>query len=202
VSSAPGGDGAAPPGSAGEAEAGEGGVGGELDEIVGMDGAQLGLVRGQGGGDRLDLAEHRPAGLPEELIDAAGERERPTPVHDLPGDGDFERGGLRMIPGGLPAELLVPVGAELRAPEAGGAGAAGIVGAEGEGGKFADAQAGGAGVEGEFHAVGSLTCKIHTGIKPRHESQARSPDSEVTEQGSVFGSVNSGAELRALGDKK
>ncbi len=50
---------------------------------------------------------------------------------------------------------------------------------------------------------GRLACKIHTRIKTRHESQrAQSPDTEFTEQGCVFGAVNSGAEHWARSDKK
>ena len=55
-----------------------------------------------------------------------------------------------MFGGSLGAELLVPVGAELSAPEA--LWATGIIARdEGKIGKLADAQASGAGVEGEFH---------------------------------------------------
>ena len=58
-----------------------------------------------------------------------------------------------MFGGSLGAELLVPVGAELSAPEA--LWATGIIArAEGKIGKLADAQASGAGVEGVFHDGG------------------------------------------------
>lgn len=85
------------------------------------------------------------------MIDAPGEGEGPAAVEDAAFDRDFELGGGGVFGGGLGAELLVPVGAELSAPETLGA-AGGIARAEGEIGKLPDAQAGGAGVEGEFHA--------------------------------------------------
>ena len=142
-------------GGGAEAEAPQGGVGGELDEIVGVVAAEFGFVGREGAGDGLDFAEGECGAGAEELIDAAGEGEGPAAVDEAALDGDLELGGGGGG-GGLGAEFVVPVGAELRAPEAGRAAAAGVVGAEGEGGEFADTQAGGAGVEGEFHA-GSAT---------------------------------------------
>ena len=85
------------------------------------------------------------------MVDAAVERDGPAAVEDTAVDGDFEFGGGGVFSGSERAELLVPVSAELGAPEAVGA-AGGIAGAEGEVREFADAQAGRAGVEGIFHS--------------------------------------------------
>ncbi len=90
----------------------------------------------------------------EELVDAAGERERPAAVDEAACDGNFELGGGGGG-GGLRAEFVVPVGAELGAPKArGAAAAAGVVGAEREGGELPDAQSGGASIKRKFHASG------------------------------------------------
>ena len=61
----------------------------------------------------------------------------------------FKLGGGALARGAL-AQLLVPAGAELRAPEAGGA-AEGVARADGEVGKLAYAEAGRACVEIEEH---------------------------------------------------
>src|SRR5476651_2671621 len=95
------------------------------------------------------FGERGERGWAQELVDAAGERERPAAVNDAALDGDLELGGGD-IGGGAGPELVVPVRAELRAPQTGGT-AAGIVRAEGEGGEFARAQRGRAGVEIEAH---------------------------------------------------
>ena len=50
-------------GGGGKAEAGEGGVGGELDEVRGVVGAERGLVGGERAGDGLDFAEQRAVGM-------------------------------------------------------------------------------------------------------------------------------------------
>ncbi|MCX6956343.1 MAG: hypothetical protein NTV51_29770 [Verrucomicrobia bacterium] len=140
------------------AETPQRGVGGELDEVVGVVAAEFGFVGGERAGDGLDLAEDDQGagrgvvaggdGGADELVDAAREVEGPAAMDDGARDGDFELGGGGVGGDGLGPELVVPVGAELGAPEASIAAAAGVMGAEGEGGKLADAQADGAGVEG------------------------------------------------------
>ena len=137
-------------GKGGGVEAGEGGVGGELDEVRRVLGAEFGVVGGEFAGDGFDFAEGDASLAGDELVDAAGEGEGPAVVDDAAGDGDFEE-GVAALGGGLGAELVVPVGAELGAPEAGG-GAEGIAGAEGELGELTNAQAGGALVEVEVLA--------------------------------------------------
>ena len=122
-----------------------------MDEVFGIVAAEFGFVGGERARDGFDFAEGDGDVGAEELIDAAGEGEGPAAVNEAALDGDFEGGG-GCGRGGLGAELVVPVGAELRAPDARGARAAArVVRAEGEGGELADAQAGGAGVEREFH---------------------------------------------------
>ena len=133
----------------GRGNPGEGEVTGELHEIAGVIGAQGGLVGGQRTGDGLDLAEGDRAGEVHALVDAAGQGERPAAVKDPAGDRDLELGAGCFLRG-AGAELVVPVGAELRPPDPGGT-AAGIMRAGGELREFAHAQAGGALVEVEFH---------------------------------------------------
>ncbi len=58
-----------------------------------------------------------------------------------------------MLGDGAVAEFVVPVGAELGAPEAGAAAGDGVARAEGKSGEVADAQGGGALIEGELHRV-------------------------------------------------
>ena len=127
----------------------EGEVTGELHEIAGVIGAQGGLVGGQRTGDGLDLAEGDRAGEVHALVDAAGQGERPAAVKDPAGDRDLELGAGCFLRG-AGAELVVPVGAELRPPDPGGT-AAGIMRAGGELREFTHAQAGAALVEVEFH---------------------------------------------------
>jgi len=112
----------------------------------------------------------------EELVDPAVEGEGPAAVENATFDGDFKGGGGAVRGGGLGAELLVPIGPELRAPEPGLA-AGGIPGAEGEIGKLADAQAGGAGVEGEFHGQGT-----EYGERPDGKRKRRKPHARVRER--------------------
>lgn len=127
------------------------GVGGELGEIFGVVAAEFGFVGGEWARDGFDLAERERGAEAEELVDAAGQVERPAAVDKRAGDGDLELGGGGVFGGGAGAEFVVPVSAELRSPKAGTGAGAGIGGAEVKIGKLADAQAGGAGVEGEFH---------------------------------------------------
>jgi hypothetical protein len=91
------------------------------------------------------------------LVDASGEGECPAVVDDLAGDGDFELGG-GVFGGSLGAELVMPVGAELGAPETGGR-AGRIAGAEGEVGEFTHAEAGGALIEVEVHQEECGVCR-------------------------------------------
>ena len=123
------------------AETREGDVGGELSEVAGVIATQFGFVGGERARDGLDLAEHNGRGRwrhrpqrsvtcwerffgerfgrePEELVDAAVEGEGPAAVENAPLDRDFKFGSGAVLGGGLGAELLVPVSAELRAPDA------------------------------------------------------------------------------------
>ena len=137
-------------------EAGEGGVGGELYEIAGVKGAELGLIGGQGAGDGLDLAQRdRRPGL-KDLIDAAREGQRPAVVKDPAGDRDLEGDGGGMLGRGAGAQLVMPMRAELRAPDALRA-ARGLARAESKVGEFADAQRRGALSEIEIHAASHAT---------------------------------------------
>jgi hypothetical protein len=138
-------------GKSGGADAGEGEVGGELDEVAGVVAAEDGFVGGERAGHALDFAEGEGAGTGYELVDAAGQGEGPAGVEEAAGDDDLERGGGGFV-GGAGAQLVVPVRAELGAPESGGT-AAGVVRAGGERRELADAQAGTALVEIEFHAI-------------------------------------------------
>ena len=109
----------------------------------------------------------------EELVDAAGERERPAAVDEAAFDGNFKFGGGGGG-GGLRAEFVVPVGAELGAPDTRGtAAAAGGVGAELEGGELPDAQSGGAGIEGKSmraaKETGGPERKNERGVRERTE---------------------------------
>ncbi len=136
-------------GEGGGVEAGEGVVGGELDEVGRVLGAQLGVVGGELAGDGFYFAQRERIVRGHELVDAAGEGERPAVVDDAAGDRDFKE-GAGVFRGGLRAELLVPVGAELGAPEAGGT-AGRVAGTEGEIGELTDTQAGGALIEIVVH---------------------------------------------------
>ena len=97
----------------------QGGVGGELDEIVGVLGAEFGFVRRQGAGDGLDFAQRDAARVAEDLVDAAGEREGPAAMNDRALDRNLEL-GAGVLGERARTKLAVPVGAELRAPQAGG----------------------------------------------------------------------------------
>src|SRR5688572_11451811 len=114
-------------------------------------GAKFGFVGGEVAGDGFDFAQRDAAISGDELVDATGEGERPAVVDDAASDGDFEE-GVAAFGGGLDAELVVPVRAELGAPDAGGA-AGRIAWAEREIGKLTNAQAGGALVEIEIHVA-------------------------------------------------
>ena len=121
------------------------GVGGELEKIGRVVGAQPGLVRGQGARNAFDF----PQRVAHELVDAAVERKRPAAVREPAVDDDLElRGGRLDESAG--AKFVVPVLAELGAPQARRA-AAGLVRAKCEVGEFADTQAGRAVCEGKFH---------------------------------------------------
>ena len=86
----------------------------------------------------------------EKLVDAAGEGEGPAAVEDPAGDDNFEFGRGAMVGGGLGAEFVVPVRAELGPPDPLRS-TAGVVRAERERGKVADAERGHAVLEIEFH---------------------------------------------------
>ncbi|MFI5336902.1 MAG: hypothetical protein ACHQ5A_08965 [Opitutales bacterium] len=122
-------------------------VGGELEKIGRVIGAQRRFVGRKRPGDGLDLAQ-LAAG---ELVDASGEREGPAAVHQTAFDGQLESGaGILGLSTG--AQLVMPVLAQLGAPEALGA-AARFLRPDGEIGEFAHAEGGGPLFEGELHGV-------------------------------------------------
>ena len=145
------------------------GVGGELEKVGGVVRAQVLFGHGERARDGFDFAENGA----DDLVDAAGERKCPTLPDELALDRHFE-GDVR-APGtgdgiflfGAGAELVVPVLAELRAPETLRA-AAGFLRADGEVGKLADTEVGGAELEGELHARAA-----RAGVPSRRRSKLR-----------------------------
>lgn len=114
----------------------------ELDEVGGVGGAQLGGFEREAGKGGLDLADQRTGGGGVELVEPAFEVEKPAAVGERALDRHFvAEGGVGGVGGG--AEFAVPVGAELQSPASALAIGDGA-GAGGEGGEFADAEAGGA----------------------------------------------------------
>jgi len=125
-------------------------VGGELRKVARIIRAQFAFLDGKRSGDCLDFAKGDGAGGAQQLVDAPRELQGPAAVENPAFDCDFER-GLGFGGGRLGAKLLVPVRAELGAPQTGRSAAA-VARPHREIGEFPDTQAGGALVEGEFHA--------------------------------------------------
>lgn len=135
----------------------EGEVGAKLEEVVGVILAEVGLGAGEGDEGGFDFADEAGGrrGGGEELVDATLEEEEPALAGEAAGEGDLEA-GIGMVGGSALTEFVMPVGAELGAPDAAARGGAigRRAGAGGEGGEVANGETNGALVEVELHQKG------------------------------------------------